>query len=90
MHRVTKARDTLHSQKPERVYTCLKTCGLEGVTSSRAYSPKASCARLRNLDIILQKEERETYAIEKFWSHAHKVEREDWEEESKEFSEYEQ
>lgn len=39
---------------------------------------------------ILQREERETYAIEKFWSHAHKVDREDWEEESKEFSEYEQ
>lgn len=38
---------------------------------------------------ILQREERETYAIEKFWSHAHKVDREDWEEESKEFSEYE-
>lgn len=39
---------------------------------------------------ILHKEERDTYAIEKFWSHAHKVERADWEEESKEFSEYEQ
>lgn len=38
---------------------------------------------------ILHREERETYAIEKFWSHAHKIEREDWEEESKEYSEYE-
>lgn len=38
---------------------------------------------------VLHKEERETYAIEKFWSHAHKIEREDWEAESKEFSEYE-
>lgn len=38
---------------------------------------------------VLHKEERETYAIEKFWSHAHKIERADWEEESKEFSEYE-
>ncbi len=38
---------------------------------------------------ILQKEERETYAIEKFWSHAHKIEREDWEAESKEFAQYE-
>ena len=37
---------------------------------------------------VLHKEERETYAIEKFWSHAFKVERNDWEEESKEYSEY--
>lgn len=38
---------------------------------------------------VLHREERETYAIEKFWSHAHKVEREDWEAESKDYSEYE-
>ena len=38
---------------------------------------------------VLHREERETYAIEKFWSHAHKVERESWEEESKEYSQYE-
>ena len=38
---------------------------------------------------VLHKEERETYAIEKFWSHAFKVERNDWEEESKEYSIYE-
>ncbi len=38
---------------------------------------------------VLHKEERETYAIEKFWSHAFKVERSDWEEESKEYSIYE-
>lgn len=38
---------------------------------------------------ILHREEREMYAIEKFWSHAHKVEREEWEEESKEYSQYE-
>lgn len=37
---------------------------------------------------VLHKEERETYAIEKFWSHAFKVERKDWEEESKEYSIY--
>ena len=37
---------------------------------------------------ILHREERETYAIEKFWSHGHKIEREDWEAESKEYSEY--
>ena len=37
---------------------------------------------------VLHKEELETYAIEKFWSHAFKVERNDWEEESKEYSEY--
>ena len=38
---------------------------------------------------VLHREERETYAIEKFWSHAHKIEREDWEAESKDYSEYE-
>lgn len=38
---------------------------------------------------VLHKEERETYAIEKFWSHAFKVERNDWKEESKEYSIYE-
>ena len=37
---------------------------------------------------VLHREERETYALEKFWSHAHKVEKEAWEEESKEYSEY--
>lgn len=37
---------------------------------------------------VLHKEERETYAIEKFWSHAHKIDKESWEEESKEYSEY--
>lgn len=38
---------------------------------------------------ILHREERETYAIEKFWSHAFKVNKEDWEAESKEYSIYE-
>ncbi len=38
---------------------------------------------------ILHREERETYAIEKFWSHAFKVNQEDWEAESKEYSIYE-
>ena len=37
---------------------------------------------------ILHREERETYAIEKFWSHAFKVNEADWREESKEFSIY--
>lgn len=37
---------------------------------------------------ILHKEERETYAIEKFWNHAFKVPAEKWMEESKEYSEY--
>lgn len=37
---------------------------------------------------ILHREERETYAIEKFWNHAFKVSEEKWKEESKEFSEY--
>ena len=37
---------------------------------------------------ILHREERETYAIEKFWNHAFKVPTEKWMEESKEYSEY--
>lgn len=37
---------------------------------------------------ILHKEEREMYAIEKFWSHAFSVSAEKWKEESKEYSEY--
>lgn len=38
---------------------------------------------------IMHFEQRETYQIEKFWNHALKVERETWEEESKEFAQYE-
>lgn len=37
---------------------------------------------------ILHKEERETYAIEKFWNHAFKVPQENWMKDSEEFSEY--
>lgn len=37
---------------------------------------------------VLHKEERETYAIEKFWNHAFKVSEQQWKEESEEFSEY--
>lgn len=37
---------------------------------------------------ILHKEERETYAIEKFWNHAFKVPQEKWKEESVGYSEY--
>jgi ribosome-associated protein len=37
---------------------------------------------------ILHKEERETYAIEKFWNHAFKVSEENWKKESQEYSEY--
>lgn len=37
---------------------------------------------------VLHKEERETYAIEKFWNHAFRVSREAWEKESQEYSEY--
>lgn len=37
---------------------------------------------------VLHKEERETYAIEKFWNHAFKVSEEKWKEESAEYSEY--
>ena len=39
---------------------------------------------------ILHKEERETYAIEKFWSHAYCVQETEWQEVAKEFSEYNQ
>jgi ribosome-associated protein len=37
---------------------------------------------------ILHKEERDTYAIEKFWSHAYSVSEEEWRETAKEYSEY--
>ena len=37
---------------------------------------------------ILHKEERETYAIEKFWSHAYSVNEEEWREVAKDYSEY--
>lgn len=37
---------------------------------------------------ILHKDERETYAIEKFWNHAFSVPENDWKELSKEYSEY--
>lgn len=37
---------------------------------------------------ILHKEERELYAIEKFWNHAYSVSEEDWLKESEEYSEY--
>jgi len=39
---------------------------------------------------ILHTEERETYAIEKFWNHACMVTREAWEEESKTYAMYEE
>ena len=37
---------------------------------------------------VLQKEERETYAIEKFWNNACCISEQIWKEESKEYSEY--
>ena len=37
---------------------------------------------------VLQKEERETYAIEKFWNHAFSVSEDEWKKESEEYSEY--
>ena len=37
---------------------------------------------------VLHKEERETYAIEKFWNHAFRVDRDKWEKDSEEYSEY--
>ena len=39
---------------------------------------------------IMHREERETYAIEKFWNHAFTVSEEEWMEKSNEFSEYTQ
>lgn len=38
---------------------------------------------------ILHQDERDTYAIEKFWNHAFSIPQETWLEESKEYSEYE-
>lgn len=37
---------------------------------------------------VLHREERETYAIEKFWNHAFKVPEDKWKKESEEYSEY--
>ena len=37
---------------------------------------------------ILHKEERETYAIEKFWNHAFSIAEDEWREISKEYGEY--
>lgn len=37
---------------------------------------------------ILHKDEREMYAIEKFWNHAFSVSKEEWLKESEEYSEY--
>lgn len=37
---------------------------------------------------VLQKDERETYAIEKFWNHAFSVSEDEWMKESEEYSEY--
>lgn len=37
---------------------------------------------------ILHKDERETYAIEKFWNHAFSISEETWMKESEEYSEY--
>ena len=37
---------------------------------------------------VLHREERETYALERFWNHAFCMEEAEWKEESKEYSEY--
>ena len=37
---------------------------------------------------VLQKEERENYAIEKFWNHAFSVSEDEWKKESEEYSDY--
>lgn len=37
---------------------------------------------------ILHKEERETYAIEKFWSNAFSISEDEWKEASKDYSQY--
>ena len=37
---------------------------------------------------ILHREERETYAIERFWNHAYCMEEKEWKEKSKEYTDY--
>lgn len=37
---------------------------------------------------VLHREERETYAIERFWSHAYCMEENEWKEKSKEYTDY--
>ena len=39
---------------------------------------------------ILHREERETYALERFWNHAFCMDENEWREKSKEYSDYEQ
>ena len=39
---------------------------------------------------VLHREERETYAIEKFWNHALRISEENWKEQSKEYATYEE
>ena len=39
---------------------------------------------------IMSQEQRDIYKIEKFWSHALTLERDVWEEQSKEFAQYEE
>lgn len=70
----------------------------EGIKKSFDRLPKGQENDLKNrwnlLDYgdvvvhILHKEERETYALEKFWNHAFQVSREQWEKDSEEYSEY--
>jgi len=70
----------------------------EGVKKAFELLPKGQEKDLKNhwnlLDYgdvvvhILHKEERETYALEKFWNHAFRVSREQWEKDSEEYSEY--
>ena len=44
--------------------------------------------RNRESGINLHREERETYAIERFWNHAFCVDQEEWMKKSEEYSEY--
>jgi len=70
----------------------------EGIKKSFGLLPKGQEKDLKNrwnlLDYgdvvvhVLHKDERETYALEKFWNHAFRVSREQWEKDSEEFSEY--
>jgi len=70
----------------------------EGIKKAFGLLPKGQEKDLKNrwnlLDYgdvvvhVLHKEERETYALEKFWNHAFRVSREQWEKDSEEFSEY--
>ena len=62
-----------------------------GCASAAEGLEKADWVLIDAFDVIvhvLHREERETYALERFWNHAFCMEEAEWKEKSKEYSEY--